>query len=422
MGNEGRCKRSEFPLSVKNVRKIDLEALRNLECLHPDCDLFFQESSRWLDDLSVYPDLPQRCTLKKTFFTQDQVRMMTPTKVSIFSGKPRMSVRGFPVVEKAKGKSRPILAPAVNDIITPLYLKKFKQIPKEVVREQVLLADSCIQLDQTGCYDQYPLSEEVRAVFCFLDEIGVVYAQTCLGMGFRAACQIAQSGTWKLLDFDRKCYVASWIDNFRFLGMNVETDVLAFLKRAQRVGFQFNEIDLYNPDGSPREIDISELEKLKESAGDFLGEHYDYVKKTRCNTKKTVEKVKYVWDKKNEWSARDFAVAIGVLSYASTVADIKPTQFYFSLRLYAHVARICQAVPECWDRPFVSLMAIPAKLWIEMDKWVCIVLKNEPVPVVTKEGSPDLVLIVDASAWGWGAISVDVKTGSVEYVAMKGAS
>jgi hypothetical protein len=85
------------------------------------------------------------------------------------------------------------------------------------------------------------------------------------------------------------------------------------------------------------------------------------------------------------------------------------------LRFYAHVARICQSLPEAWDRPLVNLLKVTPNLWFEMNEWVKIVLKNESVPVVTKEGSPDLILIVDASAWGWGAVSIDTRTGSVEY-------
>jgi hypothetical protein len=405
---------SEFPLSVKEVSHINLQRLRDLDCEHEDCDLFFDRVSRWLDDPSVYPQVSEKeFKLKSTWFSAKEIKQMTPTKVKFFSGKPILSLRGFAVLEWAKRRRRPIFHPDVNQFITDLHLEKFSQIRKERVREQVMLGSHCYQLDIKSCYDQYPLSEDVRPFFTFRfgDEI---YAQTCLGMGFRPACHIAQGGTWKLLDFAKTCSVASWIDNLRFIGENVECDLLRFLSRAQHVGFQFNEIDLYNEDGSPKPISVSDFEKLKETEGDFLGEHYNYVEKTRCNTLKTLEKADLIWKRRTKWTARDFAVAIGVFTYASSVTDIDLCQFYSSLQLYARVARICQVHSPLWDQPLVSLLPVLSESLNELEKWFDIIMKNTPVPVVSKKtSSPDLILIVDSSALGWGAISVDVKTGSI---------
>ena len=59
-----------------------------------------------------------------------------------------------------------------------------------------------VQFDMESYYDQFECKESVKRKMCFLGPDGLVYALEQLPMGLRPACEVAQSTTWFLLDFE----------------------------------------------------------------------------------------------------------------------------------------------------------------------------------------------------------------------------
>jgi hypothetical protein len=406
---------SPFPLKVKPVWKIDLQKLREMECAHEECFDFFEYASRWLDNPAAYSECEKSEKLGRTALTGDQIRQMTDVKVGPYKGKVLSTLRGFTVDEVAKKVARPILNPNVNKNILKRHLQSFRQAPKEYLRNQGLAAKFCYQLDMSSCYDQFGLDEKVRGWFCFRTPDGQVFAQTSLGMGFRPSCEIAQGALWKLLDFPMKCLVATCIDNIRFIGEGAFESMKIFLRRCQEVGVQFNGVNLYDENRNPVSLDFLDEEKMKEYEGDFLGERYNYVRKTRSNTEKTIKKLESVWAQRANWTARQFAVFIGIATYASSVADVKCTQFYGALRSYARLSQITQSVPYLWDFALDSVFPLPRSVLFELGSWFTLLQQNKPVALSTVLDPVELVLIVDSSHKGWGCVSLNPGSGSVHH-------
>ena len=412
--------KATLPLHFKpEITPIRLESLLCLGNKTPSCRSFLIEALRWLDDPSKYGTFqpaPKRPRFSKVHFDA-----MKGYKYAPMYGLPKGFVDAFLHVEASKEESkpyrlRPIFAPDANSGIAREDLQRLHMALRPTIRERsVGNPELVVQFDMKSCYDQFPLGENVRPFMCLLGPDGAVYALSRLAMGLRPACEVAQAALWFLLDFDRdeRVTVDSYIDNIRFVGPREPTTVAirTFLERCEKAGVQ---LDRY-----PASRNDEHICALDERQGDFLGEHYDYAKGTRCLTQKTIAKLEIVRDavdftKEVTLSARQFSALMGLFFWTASVLSIKLAPFFHLLRAYRNSG--ADASNTSFDSVETTLNSTAKR---ELKEWLDIALANTPVPMVPPQGDPSLVLVADASAAGYGAFA-QVR-GSNEWKVMSGA-
>ena len=301
------------------------------------------------------------------------------------SCRPRCSVKSFSIPEWSKERRRPLFWPDLNASISrDLLLKDYIPLKREI-RKKVFHSEWSVQFDFASWYDQLPMDAEISPLFS-------VDGKTCLRslpMGFRPSAEVAHIITEVIADFPlpEGVNVVVYIDNIRFGGLNkvdVQKAASDFLARADKVGAVLNE--------------RSCVPKRQE---DFLGERFNLTKKTRCLTKKTLDKVRAALTVlPSRMSYRQVAAVFGLSFFCSEVLDLPLAKHFKAMRYY----RKTMAAVDHWDNVAPSLSDEDKK---SLTCWLKAILHNKPVPTWTSDESfPTLTIYCDASAYGWGAVCV----------------
>lgn len=279
-----------------------------------------------------------------------------------------------------------------------------------------------ITLDFAAWYDQFELGEQVASRMCFRHN-GKCYRLCTMAMGQRQAVAVANTATERLLDFDKQSRrTERIIDNVIFAGTReaVIHDATAFIARCKEACATLNEIDV-------KTATASDIEQLAVRAADWGGVSLNFVDKTVKLTAKTVEKVKMSWERRHEWTCRQYAAHVGLLFWAWGIIELPMADFFPTLRFNSEMSKRMTAsqpppaYPEAagaptvwpenpaWDEP----VAIWETVWPSLERWTNLVIDNAP-RAVNPVGEPDLLMLTDASRWGWGYVSYDTRTGSVQ--------
>ena len=228
-------------------------------------------------------------------------------------------------------------------------------------------------------------------------------------MGLKHSVGVAHKATVQLLNYKHKVYTEAYVDNVRFVANNKRDlihDAAVLVCRCVRAGVTINEIDTTPLKGLDEASCMKEAKRLLtplcKQRGPWLGEEYDYVKKTLNIADKTRLKVRQCFDAKRP-TFRTFAAAAGILQYASRTLDMPLAPYYESLRAIAAVGWLLEQRPDLWD---ADLPPMCPSVGANLRKWRADVLKAGP-RTITKPTAPSLVIIVDASDAGWGALAVD---------------
>lgn len=282
--------------------------------------------------------------------------------------------------------------------------------------------DYVIALDFAAWYDQFKLGDEVASRMCFRHN-GKTYRLCTMAMGQRQAVAIANTATERLLDFEKQSRrTERIIDNVCFVGAKeaVIRDAAVFIARCKEVGATVNEIDVTT-------ATATDIEKLAVREADWGGVSLNFVDKTVKLTAKTVEKMELSWARRSEWTCRQYAAHVGLLFWAWGIIDLPMADFFPTLRfnselskrmtesqpppLYPDVAGAPTVWPDnpAWDEP----AAIWDTVWPSLERWTNLVITNAPRAVIPA-GEPDLLMLTDASRWGFGYVSYDTRTGRVQ--------
>lgn len=395
----------KLPLNVKEevINSLQSEKVKNLS-MREETKQHLLKALKWIEDPDFYSglSLPPFRKYQSRFSKKDE-KLLNKKMVSLDN--PRCSVKGFSVGEIKKNRRRPIFWPDLNKSIGKNMLLPNKLPSRERTRADCISSSTSVvstQFDFTSFYDQIALPPAISRFFSFK-------GKQCLGqlpMGFRPAVEVAHAITMAICDFvyldpslassvNTSCY----IDNVRFVGEKEKVKKAAkiFLERCKEVGAILGE----------------EHPPLVQE-DDFLGEHYNYVTKTRKITDKVMEKIKYVekeLDKMNEEkiSFRRLAAMFGVLFYASDVINA-PLCFYFNaLRFFrSEMSKVTSKAH--WDEEVQEVFNAEAHK--EMQLWINFLKTNEAVPIIDEEDTEEypfvspLTLYIDSSAFGWGGISI----------------
>jgi len=281
-------------------------------------------------------------------------------------------------------RRRPIFEPIINDLLQHSQVATF-YTDRDTIRQAVYRQPAGVQFDFSAWFDQIPLDKMIQRFF------GVAvdnrhFMLPVLPMGFRPSCQVANALSDAISDHATVAK-AICVDNIIFFGQDkeLETTASVFIKRCNDVGAILKD----------QTIEVK-------TSYDFLGEAYDHVAKTRALTTKTREKAAYVHEllkcaaTSRLWTTHQILAIVGLLLYCAGTLRISVASFHFAMRFHALVAAT----------DLKQKHAMPTAVQNQFIQWAGIAAANIPVAVWQETPEPDLHIFVDASATGWGAISI----------------
>jgi hypothetical protein len=274
-------------------------------------------------------------------------------------------------------------------------------------RRSVHLGGWSYSVDLKACFNQFPLGEEARNLYC-IEHNGQWYRLMRLAMGQRQACYIAQTQTaLRVLSEPLTQHKLPYIDNLKGTGIPeaLRTDLQMLKSRADHAGMTFNE-DLTDPDALIREV------------VEFVGLILDHRHKTVRVVDKVLAKLHLSWSNRNAWTVRQFCSHMSILFYIYSATG---RHGEFALHELA-LKRWCRvqagvAKGEFTMDDFLGNLAstvsggVTRPEWESLATWTAEAKKNPPILVPADDHSPDFVLVTDGSGYGWGALLISTKSG-----------
>jgi len=297
---------------------------------------------------------------------------------------------GFTTFEdKDGGRRRPIIEPLINDIIANDKVLaahcRVTYTAKNIIREAVWQTEGACQFDMAAWFDQLPLDPKIQKFFQLkVPDESTIFRLKVLPMGFRPSCVVAQ-GIISLLLNGATVTTASCVDNVIFFGdkSTAQENAKRFLQRADVIQAKVKDTTIHY-----------------EESYDFLGEHYNHKRKTRCLTEKTRAKAEYcstLLASRSRFTTRQLLAIFGLLLFCASALDIGVSEYHFAMRFLSQIA----------TTPMDAQHAVPQDALRALSQWATIARTNREVPVwYFQKSEPDIIIYTDASVWGWGALSI----------------
>ncbi len=323
----------------------------------------------------------------------------------------RSEVRGyvkfFTIPEHGKQRFRPIRHTyEINEVFGKETLIGTSFPTKKTICNMVLQGTHFAAFDMAAYYDQFGLENGVGNYLCCRKN-GEFYAANLLAMGQRQGCDIGQTTTQFLMDFeDRQCVVAhSVIDNSAFVGSyeQVLHDAKIFVQRCRDAGVTLNEF---------AQIEEKGIESLILQKGEWCGVALDFVEKTVKVTEKTLQKIEISWNNRANWTVRQFSAHIGLLFWTWGILDIPIHEFYPLLRFISETSRRMQQDETLWDTP-ININNFKSSL-APLEAWTTLARNNSPHRLKQSTDSKWFIC-TDASAHGWGYVAFNQETGEIRF-------
>jgi hypothetical protein len=391
----------EFTLHAKLVPTINTDAVSALP-MSDEVKARWQHGRGWLDQIDRYDAVP-RCGAKgmpTARLTRAQLQQLETIGVvePISAGQVAGWTKVFLVPEVAKRRFRPIKHTfIVNEALGKDSLQDVRFPSKREICELVHSGECFIAVDFSAYFDQFEYSPEVSRLFCFRGA-GKSYRLRKLAMGQRQAVEVASTATDAIRDFaDKRSKSAAVIDNVFFGGSRSDVlhDAALFVDRVNLVGAKLNE-------------DVSDLDALVQTTGDWCGVHLDMSAKTVALTQKTIAKLTESWRRRLDWTWRNFAAHVGLLFWTWGIIDVPMAEFFPLLRFVSSACKLLAERPDLWEQPAV----VWPSAWPTLSSWTDLALANHP-RVVPQKSEPEWLVCTDASRWGWGYVAVNTATGDV---------
>ena len=399
--------RSTYFLHNKKVEAMSFEDLNKLPNADPKIRSDMLSARGFLTDVTRYKTkVPNRSYVGCPNSTVKQSFVDELEQAGSVSRIPRQDVEGhvnfFTVAEDFKTRFRPIRETKdINDTFGPESLLGITFPRKSDIIDLVHEGSHAAAFDFSAYYDQFKYDPAVSKFLCF-KKGNKFYQQNRLCMGQRQGCDIGQSTTLFLLDFEgRRCKTYAYIDNVIFVGSqdDVLHDSKIFIERCKKANVTVNESGEINKFG---------IEHFVATSLDWCGISLDFTAKTVKLINKTVTKVNMSWSNRTNWTYRQFAAHIGLLFWSYGITDIPIHNYYSLLKYISHVSTITQANDSLWDQPCAIFpSAMPA-----LQQWTDLCLSNLPRGVKTSS-APAWYVCTDASAWGWGYRAFNYATGEI---------
>ena len=371
----------------------------------PESQAALQLAWRYLHDAALFEaHLPQRThrdVLVARLQPHHAQQLLDAGIVELTSSdEARGCVLVFAVAEFVKRRLRAIQNTVdANNALPPAPTVAFRSIAARC--ELVHAGSAAAQVDFMAYYTQFPLAAAVRKYFCYrllFPDGSTKLVQQCVGLtGMSHMVYTAVSATRHLLAFQQRSRASDdHIDNVLFVGDPdaVASDLATLRDRCRVAGVTINE-------------DVTQPELLVATALDWCGLHLDFTAKTVALTTKVTAKIALSWSLRAGWTWRGFAAHIGLMWYTMQVISIPVAQFFNLLRFVSEISRRMQQLDDKnWD----DTAEIWPCVWPDLEAWTALALTNAPRPVPHNR-RPDVLVLVDSSAYGYGYIAVDTITG-----------
>jgi hypothetical protein len=306
-------------------------------------------------------------------------------------------VRVFLVPEPAKKRYRIIKHPAFsNSVLGSDTVLSTKFPSKAEIAALVHKVECAISLDMASWFDQVELSPLVSRRYCFRKG-GRFFRATTPCMGERRSVELCAAITRCLMDFPKSSAGAEYLDGVIFVGSreDVIRDTAVFLERVRAVGAKVNE-------------DVSNLDALVETSLVWGGIALDFTRKTTALSKKVIDKIATSWELRGWWTWRTWAGHVGCLAWAVGILNFNLAAYF---ELYRFVSSACSFLadhPDQWDSPAL----VRPSAWVPLELWTMAALRNQP-RVVPVAAAPELIIVTEASSYGWAYYAVNNITGAV---------
>ncbi|PHR94983.1 MAG: hypothetical protein COA68_17750 [Oceanobacter sp.] len=421
---------ASLPLASKDVAgSINLDkVMEQLQDVDPELATLATESLRWLWDPAKYKEellpLPNEkgghlmyrcrrnatCKLSDTDIETQRTLQKYETREESRALHAEMMdwCRVFTVPEyfKVPPRRRHIAEPLINDRFFRTPTIHFRSRAQRHTTIASHAGGWAATLDLASFFDQLLLQPGVRHHFGLRFADGSHSRMRVLPMGFRPAAQVAQCVCWLLVSGLEERFsveIMTYIDNILVLGASaaaVRAATAAILERAQQWGAIFNE-----EDAEPTQ------------QFEFLGESFDLSGEQPMTTlsKKTLDKLNSIRPlAASPMTRRELAALVGLCLFAdgSGLPANNIYLHYSALRFYREQMTVPRdADRHTWDR---HIGVIPPNVLADFDAWLERLRSNIPRTVYSPSDPkpPTDILFVDASEIGWGAIHIDVATGT----------
>lgn len=360
-----------------------------------------QYAMRWLGWSSSYEAITHLLSqiTRKPFYNFDDVDTSTlfdTRKIRLTHDPILACCNGMPREEERDdgNRRRPLFEPLINDLINrpgaPDYLQTTTTYtPKSAIRQRVYEDAWGVQFDFRAWFDQIRLTNRIQPLFGVTTPKGNAVLEV-LAMGFRPSCEVANALTTSIAELPSCDPTATIVDNVLYTGTYSASETAArdFLMRCDTVKAVVK-------DRNPR------IQQTYE----FCGEAYCHKNKTRALTKKTTAKTAFILEllKRDALTTRQWMSIYGILQYAAGVLRIHLAKYHTAMRFLASL----YVGNDWWTPQRLRRRVTPQpEVRAQLHEWASICRTNNPVPVWTPEKEVDLTIYVDASALGWGAVSI----------------
>lgn len=405
---------SEWPLHLKQVTLVDLEAVRRLNVVKPATRELFEAATSYLE-AGRYDFLRTSRTIKATQMSaEDEARAIAMGK---FERCPvnygRRLIRGVHgvnvfTVPEMKGRRRMITEPHLNSVIRKEELPQL-QSPGRLERRQGLrYAKYMLQIDFEAFYDAIPLPEETRNKYVFYTCREYYLRLKTLPTGARWSVAVGQSITNMIVDIATDATIYTCIDNIMVAAKAGEEYVFVAAVRAilRRIR-QANLLTSPDRDDLLAKTD-DELLALAIEEQTFLGERFKWngVERLVSNSVKTVSKLALALQARR-FTCRSFVSLLSLEMYALHTTRLNPAMFFHLLRAYRGVYRLIDR-GRTWDSELPYLDPQVNRVMHELGDKLVANPWWQIAPVVHTgydDEQYDCISFTDASAEGWGAIT-----------------
>ena len=391
---------------------IDRRAVLALPSERPQQVKVLEKAYEWLTDPELYARAQSDRPAVARLSSNDIDKLLSTGKIEkVPSGRentPLGQCSVHKVLELLKKRWRVVQHPKDVNAYTPDADKV--QFMKFLERHKAVHAGTyALDLDFVSFFDAFELDPEVRRYFCFTFN-GQQYRMCVMPMGAKQSVKVAHETTVQLLNFPSDAYKEPYVDNARFVADSAKAAVdaaIEFVLRCAKANAKINEIDITlvqaaSSISEKRAVARSLLEPLVVQQHDWLGERYDYVKKTVCLAEKTKKKITECLSG-GKRTFKNLAAIFAILQYASRTLGIKLAKYFTALRAQSTIGRFLSEVPELW--PATAPELCPA-VEFSLHDWQRDILEASPRRV-NPDDMPTAFLICDTSAAGWGAAFVD---------------
>ena len=406
---------SDWPLHVRpGLCTLDWEAL--LRIAPESCVAMLTHARRWVSDPTLYGTPKTSYAATKLTDSQLQTLVDVGKLEPLAAGDARAFCSGWLLPQFNKRRLRPIFEPSINktllsnELLAQVYPSRLER------RQQMVGAETFVELDFAAFFDQIELAPEVRPYFTVVRR-GSRYALTRLPMGASFAPGVAQAVTWSLVAATQQLHpnvqFATMIDNVRISGGRADVAAAAqfFIKLCQDARVTLNEVDIEA--------------QLRANSGVFLGELYTKAPQHNQwyiqNSERTVDKIRAaaaLWRQRpvpGSLTRRNFAAFAGLLLFAAHTLSIPLAHHFELLRGYSAIVAgnsppdAPSTARDFWDQPLPYLEpSLQGHLMALADELIA----NRAQLITPQAAAPldeayDTVVYIDASQNAWAAIVVD---------------